>query len=65
MPGKLIALMVAPGTKVKAGDPLAIMEAMKMEHTISAPVAGEVKQVFYAVGDQVVEGAQLIELAAD
>ncbi len=65
MPGKLIALMVEPGAKVKAGQPLAIMEAMKMEHTISAPVAGEVKQVFYAVGDQVAEGAQLIELAAD
>ena len=65
MPGKLIALMVEPGSKVKAGDPLAIMEAMKMEHTISAPMAGEVKQVFYAVGDQVAEGAQLIELATD
>ncbi|MFA7505517.1 MAG: biotin/lipoyl-containing protein, partial [Burkholderiaceae bacterium] len=62
MPGKLIALMVAPGSKVRAGEPLAIMEAMKMEHTISAPIAGEVKQVFYAVGDQVAEGAQLIEL---
>ena len=65
MPGKLIALMVEPGSKVKAGEPLAIMEAMKMEHTIAAPVAGEVKQVFFAVGDQVDEGAQLIELAAD
>ncbi|MEB2317289.1 MAG: acetyl/propionyl/methylcrotonyl-CoA carboxylase subunit alpha [Pseudomonadota bacterium] len=64
MPGKLIAVMVAPGAKVRAGEPLAIMEAMKMEHTISAPIAGEVKQVFYAVGDQVDEGAQLIELAA-
>jgi 3-methylcrotonyl-CoA carboxylase alpha subunit len=64
MPGKLIAVLVKPGAKVKAGEPLAIMEAMKMEHTISAPVAGEVKQVFHAVGDQVAEGAQLFEIEA-
>ncbi|MEZ5729393.1 MAG: acetyl/propionyl/methylcrotonyl-CoA carboxylase subunit alpha [Burkholderiaceae bacterium] len=64
MPGKVIALMVERGAKVRRGQPLAVMEAMKMEHTIAAPEDGEVREIFYAVGDQVDEGAQLIDIAA-
>ena len=45
---------------MKKGDPLLIMEAMKMEHTISAPHDGTIESVFYAVADQVTEGAQLL-----
>jgi 3-methylcrotonyl-CoA carboxylase alpha subunit len=40
------------------------MEAMKMEHTITAPGAGTVKEILYAVGEQVAEGAELIRFDA-
>ena len=60
MPGKVIAVMVAAGTTVERGTPLVILEAMKMEHTITAPAAGTVKEILYQVGEQVPEGAELI-----
>ncbi|MES2102858.1 MAG: acetyl/propionyl/methylcrotonyl-CoA carboxylase subunit alpha [Pseudomonadota bacterium] len=60
MPGKIVAVMVGKGQEVKKGDALMIMEAMKMEHTISAPMDGIVDEVLYAVADQVAEGAQLL-----
>ncbi|MDO5691139.1 MAG: acetyl-CoA carboxylase biotin carboxyl carrier protein subunit [Pseudomonadota bacterium] len=44
------------------GQPLAVMEAMKMEHTIAAPKDGVVDEVLYAPGDQVAEGAELLRL---
>ncbi len=62
MPGKIIALLVEQGATVEKGTPLLTMEAMKMEHTIYAPHAGKVLQVLYAVGDQVIEGEQLLAL---
>jgi 3-methylcrotonyl-CoA carboxylase alpha subunit len=62
MPGKVIAVLVEPGTVVEKGTPLIVMEAMKMEHTIGAPAAGTVSEVLYAVGDQVTDGAQLLVL---
>jgi 3-methylcrotonyl-CoA carboxylase alpha subunit len=60
MPGKVVAVMASKGQQVKKGDPLVIMEAMKMEHTISAPHDGVVEEILYAVGDQVVDGAPLL-----
>ncbi len=63
MPGKLIAWKVAPGEDVKAGQPLAVMEAMKMEHTLTAPRDGRVELCLYAVGDQVAEGQPVLRLA--
>jgi 3-methylcrotonyl-CoA carboxylase alpha subunit len=63
MPGKVIAVHVAVGDKVKRGQALLVMEAMKMEHTISAPKDGEVKELLYAPGDQIAEGAELLKLA--
>jgi 3-methylcrotonyl-CoA carboxylase alpha subunit len=62
MPGKVIAVHVAVGDKVKRGQALLVMEAMKMEHTIAAPGEGTVKELLYGVGDQVTEGAALITL---
>jgi 3-methylcrotonyl-CoA carboxylase alpha subunit len=62
MSGKVIALLTLPGAQVNADQPLLVMEAMKMEHTVTAPCAGHVEQVFYAVGDQVAEGAELLRL---
>jgi 3-methylcrotonyl-CoA carboxylase alpha subunit len=54
---------VKVGDKVKAGQSLAVMEAMKMEHTIAAPNDGEVTELLYAPGDQIAEGAELLKLA--
>jgi 3-methylcrotonyl-CoA carboxylase alpha subunit len=62
MPGRVIKLLVQAGAKVDKGQPLLILEAMKMEHTITAPAAGTVKEIHYAAGDQVLEGAQLIRI---
>jgi 3-methylcrotonyl-CoA carboxylase alpha subunit len=64
MPGKVVSFAVKVGDKVKAGQPLAVMEAMKMEHTISAPKDGTVAELLYAPGDQVVDGAELLKLSA-
>ncbi len=61
MPGKVIALIARVGAKVDKGAPLLILEAMKMEHTIAAPAAGTVKAFRYGVGDQVGDGAELVE----
>ena len=62
MPGKLISFTVKAGDKVSKGQALAVMDAMKMEHTISAPVDGVVIELHYLPGDQVVEGAELLKL---
>ena len=65
MPGKVIAFLAKVGDVVKLGQPLAVMEAMKMEHTIAAPRDGTVEEVLYAPGDQVAEGGELLRLAAE
>ncbi len=64
MPGKVVSFAVKAGDKVTKGQPLAVMEAMKMEHTIAAPQDGVVEELLYAPGDQVTEGAELLKLAA-
>jgi 3-methylcrotonyl-CoA carboxylase alpha subunit len=64
MPGKVVAFLAKRGEAVKAGQPLAVMEAMKMEHTIAAPRDGTVAELLYGVGDQVAEGAALLRLQA-
>lgn len=63
MPGKVVSFAVKAGDAVKKGQPLAVMEAMKMEHTIAAPADGTVAELLYAPGDQVAEGAELLKLA--
>ena len=62
MPGKVLSFAVKPGDKVRRGQALAVMEAMKMEHTISAPADGTVGELLFAPGDQVTEGAELLKL---
>jgi 3-methylcrotonyl-CoA carboxylase alpha subunit len=63
MPGKVIAFLARAGERVAQGQPLAVMEAMKMEHTLHAPRDGVVAELLYAVGDQVAEGGELLRLA--
>ena len=65
MPGKVVAIMVETGTPVLKGDALLIMEAMKMEHTISAPSDGQVCEFHYPVGAVVNEGAELLDFVVD
>jgi 3-methylcrotonyl-CoA carboxylase alpha subunit len=65
MPGKVIAQLAHAGARVARGAPLLILEAMKMEHTITAPAAGLLKSFRFAVGEQVGEGAELVEFEAE
>ena len=64
MPGKLVAFLAKPGDAITKGQPLAVMEAMKMEHTITAPRDGVVAELLFAIGDQVGDGAELLRLQA-
>ena len=64
MPGKIVALLVAAGDKVAKGQPLLTLEAMKMEHTLTAPFDGVVSDLSVAAGDQVSEGVALARLHA-
>lgn len=64
MPGKVVSFAVKAGEAVKKGQPLAVMEAMKMEHTIVAPRDGVVGELLFAPGDQVMDGAELLTLTS-
>jgi len=65
MPGKVVSFAVKAGDTVVKGQPLAVLEAMKMEHTIAAPADGTVAELLYAPGDQVTEGAELLKLTVE
>ncbi len=65
MPGKVIQVLVEPGAAVEKGQPLVVLEAMKMEHTLRAPAEGVIAEILYAVGDQVEEGAALVAFAEE
>jgi len=64
MPGKILDVRVQQGDKVEEGDTLLIMEAMKMELTIKAPMDGEVTQIAIATGDIIEADALLLEIEA-
>ncbi|MFZ4077388.1 MAG: acetyl/propionyl/methylcrotonyl-CoA carboxylase subunit alpha, partial [Legionellaceae bacterium] len=61
MPSTVVALLKQKGDHVKAKEGIMILEAMKMEHTMLAPSDGQLMDVYYAVGAQVPEGAQLVD----
>ena len=63
MPGKILKVSVQPGSIVKSGDLLLILEAMKMENEILAPVSGTVKEVRVRPGDSVNTGDTLVIIA--
>lgn len=62
MAGAIQSVLVKPGDSVKQGQPLVILEAMKMENQITAPMAGTVQRVDVAAGDSVTEGQPLLVL---
>jgi 3-methylcrotonyl-CoA carboxylase alpha subunit len=64
MPGKVVSFAVKVGDRVKKGQALAVMEAMKMEHTIAAPEDGDVLELLFAPGDQVTEGVELLRMVS-
>lgn len=61
MPGRIVATLVAAGTQVSKGTPLLVLEAMKMEHTLQAPADGTVQGFRVKAGDQVGDGAVLVD----
>jgi 3-methylcrotonyl-CoA carboxylase alpha subunit len=61
MPGRIVAQLARPGDVVDKGTPLLVIEAMKMEHTLCAPAKGSVRAYRAAVGEQIQEGAQLVD----
>lgn len=61
----VLSVSAVAGATVEKGQPLVVIEAMKMEHTVAAPRAGVVKVVDVAVGDQVVAGAELVVLEVE
>ena len=63
MPGRVIAVLVDRDASVEKGQALMVIEAMKMEHTIHAPVAGTVTAVSFGEGDLVEEGVELLAIA--
>ncbi len=65
MHGRLVAVLVAPGDNVVRGQRLAVVEAMKMEHALTAPSDGTVAEVLAEAGQQVAEGARLITLTTE
>ncbi len=62
MPGVVTRVLVAPGETVEAGQPLCVLEAMKMETVVTSPVAGRVARITVTPGSQVEGGAVLVEL---
>ena len=60
MNGVVVKCLVEPGVEVGKGEPLIVIEAMKMEHTLRAPTTGVVAEFCYQPGDQVVDGAELL-----
>jgi acetyl-CoA/propionyl-CoA carboxylase biotin carboxyl carrier protein len=62
MPGKVIKVLVTEGQAVKQGDPIAIIEAMKMEHVVTAPCSGAVS-IFCTEGTTVGDGFKLAQVS--
>jgi len=63
MPGNVIRVLVKAGDEVSSGQPLLVLEAMKMEHTIVAPANGIVEEVLFQPGDLVQNDAKLVEFS--
>lgn len=65
MPGRILSVLVGPGDTVGKGDPLIVMEAMKMEHTLRSPVDGTVESVSASPGEQVEGNIVLVTVSGE
>ncbi|MCB9759029.1 MAG: acetyl-CoA carboxylase biotin carboxyl carrier protein subunit [Alphaproteobacteria bacterium] len=63
MPGRVITVLVTPGDAVEKGQPVVVVEAMKMENELKAPISGTVTDVFVAAGDTLDAGAKLLRIS--
>lgn len=63
LPGVILSVNVSVGSQVKAGDKVAVLEAMKMENDIEAEVSGTVTAIHVQKGDSVLEGAAIVSIA--
>ena len=62
MPGKVLKISAQPGQAVKPGEVVVIMEAMKMEYSLTSDIAGKVENVNVGVGDQVMKDQLLVQV---
>ncbi|WP_295906249.1 acetyl-CoA carboxylase biotin carboxyl carrier protein subunit [uncultured Bdellovibrio sp.] len=62
MPGKVTKILLTPGSAVQAGQAVLVMEAMKMEYTLKAEIAGTIDSVNCTVGEQVALGKALVRI---
>ncbi len=65
MPGRIIAILLEPGARVEANQPILILEAMKMEHQLRATRNGIIKAFNFQLGDQAAEGVELVSFEAE
>ena len=65
IPARVTRVLVSPGDKVAKGTPLLVLEAMKMELTLSAPAGGVVESIRHGVDEMVEEGTQLVTFATE
>ena len=65
MNGRVVAVLVKPGERVSAGQPVMTLEAMKMEHVHTAPISGTISAIDVAEGEQVTTGKIVVEIDAD
>ena len=65
MPGRIVAVLVQAGDRVAKGQPVVILEAMKMEHTLAAPFRGAVTAISAIEGNQVSEGVTLARIDSE
>lgn len=64
MPGKILEVLVSEGDEVEIGDPVAILEAMKMENELKAPIKGVISTIAVAKGDSLEKNARILEIEA-
>jgi pyruvate carboxylase subunit B len=64
MPGRVVRVTVSPGTRVRRGDPIAVLEAMKMQNEIVSPADGRVREVFVQVGETIAADRVIASLEA-
>jgi biotin carboxyl carrier protein len=65
MPGKVTKILVSPNSKVRVGDALLMMEAMKMEYTLKAEIAGTIEVIDAVEGSQVTLGKRLVKISPE